>query len=187
MDRLQGAALEAFMEDGVVQRDRLKRKLRGLAEQREAAERELSACRGREHIRRLEDLREFYAGEMLPDLLETKPEWAAHIPDDVWRESWQNNVIGPWDEKVAEHKRRELKKATPEHQRERYDELMLRLTVEPGGGFRATGVFGEEMPFISQNHTGFSAASSDNARKLSFRMNLSGPLGRELEVDLALE
>jgi site-specific DNA recombinase len=155
VDRLQDAALDALMEDGVVQRDRLKRKLRELAEQREAAERELSACRGRgEHIRRLEDLREFYAGEMLPDLLENKPEWAAHIPDDVWRESWQNNVMDVWDEKVAEHKRRELEKATPEHQRERYDELMLRLTVEPSGGFRATGVFGEDVPFVSQNDMG---------------------------------
>lgn len=57
----------------MVQRDKLKRKRRGLAEQREAAERELSACRGRgEHIRHLEDLREFYAREMLPDLLENQ-------------------------------------------------------------------------------------------------------------------
>lgn len=155
VERLQDAALEALMEDGVVQRDRLKRKLRELGEQREAAERELSACRGRgEHVRRLEDLREFYAGEMLPDLLENKPEWASHIPGDVWRESWRENVIGVWDEKVSEHKRRELEKATPEHQRERYDELMLRLIVEPDGGFRATGVFGEDVPFVSQNDTG---------------------------------
>lgn len=155
-DRLQDAALEALMEDGVVQRDRLTRKSRELAEQREAAERELSACRGRgERVRRLEVLREFYAGEMLPDLLENKPEWASHIPDDAWRESFRENVMGRWDAEVAEHKRRELEKASPEQQRKRYDELMLRLTVEPGGGFRATGVFGEDVPFVSQNDTGW--------------------------------
>src|SRR3712207_9547373 len=52
MERLQDAVLDALMEDGVVQRDRLTQKQQELWEQREAAERELRTARGRgDHIR----------------------------------------------------------------------------------------------------------------------------------------
>jgi hypothetical protein len=159
-DRLQDAALEALMDDGVLQRDRLKRKLRELAEQRETAERELSACRGRgEHVRRLEVLREFYAepAEAMRNVIErARAKSQDDIPADVWDET-ARDVMEKWERGgyVERGVTRALAEHTPEQQRERYDELMLRLTVEPSGEFRATGVFGEEVPFVSQNDTGW--------------------------------
>ncbi len=63
---------------------------------------------------------------------------------------------------------------------------MLRLTVELGGGFRATGALGEEVPFVSQSDTGFTATSSDNACRLSFRVSLPVEADREPAVALAV-
>lgn len=136
----QSSAMQAILASGDLDPNLLRAQVAQLEDEKRTLERELAACEnlgGR--VRELEELRDFYAGAFLPDLLENQPEWADHIPNDVWRESFQENVMDLWDEKVSEHKQREFMSKAPQERHRHYRKLGIKVVADPEGGIRIEG------------------------------------------------
>ncbi len=136
----QSSAVRDLLSDGTLDPDLLRAQVAQLEDERKTLERELEACENHGgKVRRLQELRDFYSGAMLPDLLENQPEWASELPNDVWRESFQVNVMGRWDAEVREHKEREFVGATPRERHRQYRKLGIKVIADPEGGIQITG------------------------------------------------
>lgn len=141
----QSSAVRDLLSDGTLDSEMLRAQVAQLEDERKVLERELEACENHGgKVRQLQELRDFYSGAMLADMLENQPEWAARLPDDVWRESWQNNVMGAWGEKVAEHKQREFVELSAQERHRQYRRLGIKVVADPEGDIQITGDIVEE-------------------------------------------